>query len=81
MAVAGNPYAALRAAALAAALAAAPAAGLQAGHHDPHRFGPAAGAPIPHDLAARDQHGQERDFKSLARRRGLVILFAKSLDW
>lgn len=81
MPIAKKSFAGLRAAALAAALAAAPGAGLQANPHDPHGFGPAVGAPIPHDLSAKDQNGQERNFKSLARRRGLVILFAKSLDW
>jgi hypothetical protein len=43
--------------------------------------GPKVGATIPHSLSALDQHGQHQDFKSLARRRGLIILFSRSLDW
>ena len=43
--------------------------------------GPKAGMAIPHDLAARDQNGQHRDFKSLARKRGLIVLFSRSLSW
>ncbi len=43
--------------------------------------GPKIGTAMPHALAAADQQGQHRDFKSLARRRGLIILFTRSLDW
>ena len=43
--------------------------------------GPRVGQTIPHSLAARDQNDQYRDFKSLARRRGLIVLFSRSLDW
>jgi hypothetical protein len=56
----------------------APAA---AGEHDQLDRGPKVGAPIPHSLGALDQHDQHQDFKSLARRRGLIILFSRSLDW
>ncbi len=43
--------------------------------------GPRVGETIPHSLAARDQNDRHRDFKSLARRRGLILLFSRSLDW
>lgn len=43
--------------------------------------GPKIGVTIPHSLRAVDQHDQYQDFKSLARRRGLIILFSRSLDW
>lgn len=43
--------------------------------------GPKIGAAIPHTLKAVDQSGQHQDFKSLARRRGLIILFSRSYDW
>lgn len=75
-----RPVTALRTVAAAAALLAGAAAA--ANPHDPRGdIGPAVGAPIPHDLTAKDQDGQERSFKALAHRRGLVILFTKSLDW
>lgn len=52
----------------------------------PFQAAPAAagadiGAAIPHTLAAADQHGKARDFRSLTFGRGLVILFSRSLDW
>lgn len=43
--------------------------------------GPKVGERIPHSLKVRDQNDQYRDFKSLARRRGLIVLFSRSLDW
>jgi cytochrome oxidase Cu insertion factor (SCO1/SenC/PrrC family) len=43
--------------------------------------GPKVGAAIPHSLAATDQYGKARDFASLAGRRGLILLFTRSLDW
>jgi hypothetical protein len=43
--------------------------------------GPKVGRAIPHSLAVRDHNDQHRDFKSLARRRGLIVLFSRSLDW
>ena len=67
------------AATTAAIILASPA--LQANPYDPVKIGPAVGTAIPRDLTARDQHGQERNFKALSHRRGLVILFTKSLDW
>lgn len=52
-----------------------------AGEHDRPDRGPEVGAPIPHSLRALDQEGRYRDFHALSRRRGLIILFARSLDW
>lgn len=43
--------------------------------------GAGVGAAIPHTLAAVDQDGGARDFRSLTFGRGLVILFSRSLDW
>lgn len=54
---------------------------VQASSYDTFKIGPAVGAKIPHDLKTADHTGQERDFKSLAHKRGLVILFTRSLDW
>lgn len=73
---------AFKAAALALALAlASPFPAAAAGDSDRSDRGPEVGAPIPHSLRALDQEGRYRDFKALARRRGLIILFARSLDW
>ncbi len=52
-----------------------------AGRLDALDMGPKVGAAIPDSLAVRDQNGQVRNFKSLARRRGLILLFSRSLDW
>ena len=43
--------------------------------------GPKIGARVAQTVNAVDQGGQHRNFKSLARRRGLIILFTRSLDW
>lgn len=43
--------------------------------------GPKVGEPIPHRLTAPDQSGQMRNFRSLKRERGLILLFTRSLDW
>ena len=48
---------------------------------DEIRAGPQVGAKIPHDLSTVDQNGQHQDFKALARERGLLILFSRSVDW
>ncbi len=50
-------------------------------YYDKLDLGPKIGEAIPHTLGATDQHGQHQDFKALARRRGLIILFSRSLDW
>ncbi len=52
-----------------------------AGRLDRLDMGPKVGATIPHSLTVRDQNDQYRNFKSLARRRGLIVLFSRSLDW
>ena len=52
-----------------------------ASRHDTLDKGPRVGATIPHTPAVRDQDNKRRHIKSLARRRGLVLLFSRSLDW
>lgn len=60
----------------------APAAGAHAASAvDQLQRGPKVGTAIPHSLKVPDQDNQYRDFKSLARKRGLIILFSRSLDW
>lgn len=54
---------------------------MPAGAQDRLDRGPKIGMAIPHPLAARDQHGVARDFSSLAGKRGLILLFTRSLDW
>ncbi len=61
------------------ALTAVPAGAAE--RYDTLDKGPRVGETIPHSLAVRDQHNQHRDFKSLARRRGLILMFSRSLDW
>ena len=59
-----------------------PASAVQAaGAGDTLKQGPKVGAKIPQTLKVRDQNNQYRDFKSLARKRGLIVLFSRSLDW
>jgi hypothetical protein len=43
--------------------------------------GPKVGAAVSHLLAATDQYGKARNFAALAGRRGLILLFTRSLDW
>ena len=52
-----------------------------ANRHDTLDKGLRVGEMIPHTPAVRDQDNKRRDIKSLARRRGLVLLFSRSLDW
>jgi len=52
-----------------------------AGPVDEFDRGPKVGQAIPHSLRAPDQNNQYRDFKSLARERGLIVLFSRSLGW
>ena len=71
----------LRALFVFAALA-VPVGGAQAaGAIDTLKQGPKVGSKMPHTLKVRDQNNQYQDFKSLARRRGLIVLFSRSLDW
>ena len=59
-----------------------PVAGVQAaGAVDTLKQGPKVGTQIPHSLKALDQNSQHQDFKSLARKRGLIVLFSRSLSW
>ncbi|MGB0630189.1 MAG: hypothetical protein ACPGRZ_05800 [Alphaproteobacteria bacterium] len=58
------------------ALAASPSA-----KYDTLKAGPPIGAKIPHDLKTVDQNNQHQDFKALAHKRGLVVLFTRSVDW
>ncbi len=66
---------------LAVAVPLAGAGAAAAGRLDSLAMGPKVGATIPHSLGVRDQNDQYRNFKSLARRRGLILLFSRSLDW
>ena len=43
--------------------------------------GPKVGETIPHPLTAADQNGKTQSFKTLKGRRGLILLFNRSLDW
>ena len=55
--------------------------GFAADKYDQLDRGPKVGTTIPHMLNSVDHRNQHQDFKSLARRRGLIILFSRSLDW
>ncbi len=52
-----------------------------AGPHDQFRQGVRVGETIPHQLNVADQTGKERSFRSLSGKRGLILLFNRSLDW
>jgi hypothetical protein len=43
--------------------------------------GPKVGQTIPHTLKAPDQTDQYQEFKSLARKLGLIVLFSRSVGW
>lgn len=49
--------------------------------HDTLDKGPKVGAAIPRPLMAVDQTGKTRDFASLTGKRGLILLFSRSLGW
>ena len=51
------------------------------GDHDALDKGPRVGAAIPQPLTAKDQTGKTRDFASLTGKRGLILLFSRSLGW
>ncbi|MDA0653230.1 MAG: hypothetical protein O3C49_08140 [Proteobacteria bacterium] len=71
----------LRALFIIAALA-VPVGGAQAaGAIDTLKQGPKVGSQAPHTPKVRDQNNQYHDFMSLARKRGLIVLFSRSLDW
>lgn len=43
--------------------------------------GPRIGEAIPHQLTIADQNNEIRDFSSLKRKKGLILLFSRSFDW
>jgi len=49
--------------------------------HDKLDRGPKVGQPVPIALVAPDQRGKTRNLASLAGRRGLVLIFNRSVDW
>ncbi len=48
---------------------------------DKLEHGPKVGETIPHRLNATDQRGQTVNFSSMAGKKGLILLFTRSLDW
>lgn len=44
-------------------------------------LGPRIGTPIPHSLAAADQTGAAREFKTLTGPNGMALYFIRSVDW
>lgn len=48
---------------------------------DELKVGLKTGATIPTAIAAPDQTGKLRDFASLTGKKGLILLFTRSLDW
>ena len=71
----------LRAVCVVAALAVPVSGAGAAGAVDELSNGPKIGATFPQTLKVRDQNNQYQDFMSLARRRGLIVLFSRSLSW
>jgi hypothetical protein len=58
-----------------------PLHGASAANLDVLDKGPAIGTPIPHPLTVSDQNNQVRDFETLKRKNGLILLFSRSFDW
>ena len=52
-----------------------------AGAVDERLDGPAVGSSVGALVAARDQAGTARDFRSLRGKKGLILLFSRSFDW
>ena len=52
-----------------------------AGAVDERSDGPAVGASVGALIAAGDQTGTPRDFRSLRGKKGLILLFSRSFDW
>ena len=71
----------LRAVFVIAALTVPTGSALAAGAVDTLKQGPKIGSQIPFMLKVRDQNNKYQDFKSLARKRGLIVLFSRSLGW
>ena len=65
---------------LALALVHAPPS-LAAGAVDERTDGPKVGASVGGLIAANDQAGAARDFRSLRGKKGLILLFSRSFDW
>lgn len=42
---------------------------------------PSAGQKLPHDLSSLDQRGEQQSFETLKGKKGLVVLFIRSVDW
>lgn len=63
------------------AIAAAPHAFAAPPPYDGLDLGPKIGAKIPHNLAAQDQNGKQQNFHSLKGKKGLVLLFSRSVSW
>ncbi len=66
--------------ALAAALA-VPMAAQADSAYDKLDKGPKVGATIPQPFEATDQNGTTQNYASLSGKRGLVLLFSRSLSW
>lgn len=43
--------------------------------------GPKVGATVPHPVTATDHTGKRRDLASIAGKKGVILLFSRSLDW
>ncbi len=77
----------LRPTAVAVALAALTVSGLAgpqalaAGAVDQLTQGPEIGMAAAVSVAAKDQIGATRDFRSLRGKRGLILMFSRSFDW
>ncbi|MDE0173118.1 MAG: hypothetical protein OYH76_15195 [Defluviicoccus sp.] len=54
---------------------------LAAGAVDERLDGPAVGTRVGALVAAADQAGAARDFRSLRGKKGLILLFSRSFDW
>ncbi|MBS28348.1 MAG: hypothetical protein CL566_05390 [Alphaproteobacteria bacterium] len=39
------------------------------------------GKVIPHSLEVPDQNNQEQNFQGLSRKKGLILIFSRSLSW
>ena len=66
---------------LACALLTAASSALAAGAVDERLDGPAVGTQVGALVAAADQAGAARDFRSLRGKKGLILLFSRSFDW
>ena len=54
---------------------------LAAGAVDQRSDGPKVGTSVGALIAAMDQTGAARDFRSLRGKKGLILLFSRSFDW